>query len=1209
MIFQASCNRQGMPMPIRKDSRLVNQTLRIMRLSTILLLAFIMQASAKISYSQNITYTCTDVPLEQVFRIIKQQTGYVVFYDQDLLGKTKPVSISAKEVPLENFLKKALDNQPLDYSIENKTIVISRRTVPVPMPYTAPQKLPLVSGKIIDERGVPVPGAIVRLMPTEDRGATTQNDGTFMMAAVPAGNYTLEVRHLAYLTAHKKIMVTDGDVNVKITLTPQQRELRGVVVSTGFQKIEKASTPGSYTVITSRELEETPDINLAKRLEGKVPGVRFDPVNNTIQIRSANNFLQSSPLIIIDGFPAIEQNLNLRPGYTPLFGDQSGTNNAVLSAFNPNDIESITFLKDAAATSIWGSSAANGVIVIETKKGKRGEATTVNAGATLSVSAPVSLSKLKTMNSAQYIDMEQEMFDANFYQDPFTHWRFGNPSQAVRYMFLAKRGEITDQQRDVQLQRLAATNNQSQIRENLLQPAVTQQYNLSLSGGGRTSSYHVSGNYSKDQPSYKSNSATNYFINSSLTSDILGGRAKITAGLTHNYSTSYVNQAALRALQPGSYGLRPYDQLVDQNGQSIDNSFLLKPEIEDSLHNKLGLLPWTYNAINELNYSKTRFEKQATRMQLSLTTRLTPWADLQVSGMYQRSSQEITLLNELGSYYTRDFLNSGTTIQNGKLVYGVPVGGIMTNTNSWSTDYGTRAQLNINKQWNLIHKLTFLAGTDIRESKSKGYRQIRYGYDENTGTSQAFNPTVNYSLFFGGTRQLGYQDGAYVTNIQRYLSYFSTANYSLFDKYFVSGSIRFDDVSMYGIDRRNRAIPLWSAGLKWDLFKEHFMAGQKWLDALALRATYGTAGTAPTGGSNFTVVNVYAPNSQTGLGYGNLGSPGNQDLGWETTATLNGGLDASVLRGLLNITFDYYSKRSRGIVVNLPFNTTYGWTSVAYNTATMKSHGLELGLNANIIRRATWGYTASLNLAYNTNKVTDARFPVTTTSISQGSPIVDLPVGYVMALEWAGLDDKGQTQIRNAEGKILSSTDGTALTAADWHYKGRKDPVVFGGFMHTVRYKQFSLSARATYYLGHKVLKQDILPGLYPSFGQAPGFIGNSQAMVNRWRKAGDEATTNIPGLLNANSTSIIRYTQSDINVISASHARLDQVTLSYILAAKLLKRMPALKSVTMGATASNLGVIWRKNKDGIDPMYLTTSSYSSLAPAPTYTFNVNVSF
>lgn len=1208
MIFQAFCNRQGKPMPVRKDHRLLIQTLRVMRLSTILLLVCILQASAKSSRSQSITYTCKDAPLEQVFKVIKQQTGYVVFYDQELLVKTRRVTLTVKNLELEPFLRKALDDQPLDYSIENKTIIISRKVVPDKVPYAQALKIPMVSGVITDEKGRPVTRAVIRLLPTEDRGTMSEEDGSFIMAAVPPGNYTLEIRHLSFLPAQKKIVVGDKDVKVTISLTPQQRELKGVVISTGFQKIEKAATTGSYSLITAKELDETPDINIMKRLEGKVPGVRFDIRNNRIQIRGVNNFGTSAPLIIIDGFPAIDQNLALRPGYTPLLGDQAGTSYDVLNAFNPADIESITFLKDAAATSIWGSSAANGVIVVETKKGRKGDMTTLTLGGTLSIAAPANMKNMNAMNSREYIDFEREMFDANFYQDPFTHWRYTNPSEAVKYMFLGKRGDITPQQRDEALERLANTNNQSQIREYLLRQAVTQQYNLSVTGGGKNTSYYVSGNYSKNLPVFKGNKTSSYFVNSNINTDLLDGKVKLSTGINHNYSSSVVNAAALTALNPGFFGLRPYDLLVDEQGRPVNYSILFKPRVEDSLR-RLGMLPWTYNSVDQLNYSNTHYFKQTTRVQTSITTRLTPWADLQLSGMYQRSSQEIELIDELNSYTTRDLLNTATSIQNGKLVYGIPIGDVVKHTNTWSSDYGLRAQLNIDKQWKLIHHINFIAGTDIRETKSKGYRQTHYGYDPNTGSAQAWNPTVPYRTFFYGTRTLGYSDGALMSDIQRYLSYFSNANYSLHDKYFVSGSLRFDDFSMLGIERRDRAIPLWSAGLKWDVRKEHFMPGKKWLTGLALRLTYGTAGTAPSGGSNYPVVNVMPADPMTGLTYGTIGTPGNQHLGWETTSTLNGGIDADILYGLLGITFDIYRKHSSGILATLPFNATYGWSTLLYNTASMNSHGLEFGINANIIRTKNWGYSTNFNLAYNTNRVTDTRFNVNANTLETGFPVAGHPVDYLTALRWAGLDQEGQSLIYNNAGKILTSTDGEVVKPEDRVFKGRLNPPVFGGFMHLIRFRQLSFSARMVFYMGHNMMKKEVVPGLYPESGNAPGFAGTSKALVRRWRKPGDEANTNIPGIIHSNFTSLARYRDADINVISASHARLEQLSLNYMAGSRILKKWPFIKTMNVGATVSNLGVIWRKNKEGIDPMYVLENNFGSLKPAPTYTFNFNVSF
>jgi TonB-dependent SusC/RagA subfamily outer membrane receptor len=266
-----------------------------------------------------------------------------------------------------------------------------------------------------------------------------------------------------------------------------------------------------------------------ERLEGKVPGVLFDVRNNRIQVRGTNglnNIGLVAPLIVIDGFPAIDQNLTTIPSASVDRGNPltskivNATGNAILSTLNPNDIESITFLKDAAAAAIWGSMAANGVIVIDTKKGKRG-LPSVNLNTTLSVSNPANFKYLKTMTGAEYIDLEKEMYDLNMYADPSTNWRYSEVSEAINTLFRAKRGEITNAQRDSILNVLGSRNNQGQIKDYLLQRAVTQQYNLSLSGGGDNSTYYLAGNYTRNVPVFKNNVNQNYYITSNTTQRLL----------------------------------------------------------------------------------------------------------------------------------------------------------------------------------------------------------------------------------------------------------------------------------------------------------------------------------------------------------------------------------------------------------------------------------------------------------------------------------------------------------------------------------------------------------------------------------------------------------------------------------------------------------------------------------------------------------------
>jgi TonB-linked SusC/RagA family outer membrane protein len=1217
MHFEAFCNRDAIAMFFRRSKSYLNsdrlsiQTLRVMRLSTIIILACCIQVSAK-TYSQSITYSCRNESLENVFKVIKQQTGYLVFYDQNELDASKKVTLDIKNQPLESLIRQALKDQPLSYSFEDKTIIISKRSMVNEM--LAEIKVPqMIYGFVVDERGNPVEQASVMLLPSR-RLMVTGQTGRFNFPDVKPGEYTLRISHLSYEKQDQHITVannpTDVPMTVRIIMHISLTKLTGITVSTGYQQIDRTAATGSYSVITAKDIEASPALNLMERLEGTIPGVRFDLRNNTIAIRGTNSYGgQTAPLVVIDGFPALDQSLVKNPGGT-ISATTFASNNAIIASFNPADIQSITFLKDAAAAAVWGAQAANGVIVIETKRGRKGMST-FNASANVSTSAPADMSNLNVMNSKQYIDFEKQLFDLNYFSDPATYWRYPSQDEALEDMFQVQRGTITPEERDKRLEALGKRSNQDQIKKYLLQSAVTQQYNLSMSGGGDNSTYYVSGNYSKDQLAFKSNSAERYSVTANLTNDLLQKRVTMTTGITQSFSSSTANSAALDAMSPGNNGLRPYEMLVDDQGRSINRSIAFTSHVTDSL-TRLGYLPWTLNSIDELNRNNTIYRGSSSRLTSQLSTKITDWIRFDVSGMYQRATADMKNLAELNSYNTVDLVNTGTTIVGGKPVYGVPKGGVYKLSNSTAEDYTFRMQLNVDKSWRNIHHLTVIGGNEFRQTKSGGFNQTRYGFDTDLGTSVTVNPTVPYTTIYRSTKNLPFVDGTIYANRKRYLSYYGTANYSLLDKYHLSGSLRFDDYSMIGVDRRKRAIPLWSGGAKWDIKKETFMNGIKWLDNLSLRVTEGIGGAVGTDGSAYTTINIYGTDPLTQQIYGNIGLPGNTMLGWSTTRTFNAGLDADLLNRRLSVSFDIYHKRSYGIISEQPVNSTYGWSSLSYNTSDMTNHGVELNLNGTMIRAADWTWTANFNIAYNTNKVTDVRFPDTQQDPSSLSQLISgYPVDNVFAYRWAGLDNTGQSQVSTAAGKIITSDmySDENLKPEDKKYMGRRTPPTFGGFSQSIRYKHLSLSMRMSYYLGYKVQKQGINSSLYPTSGSFQGFLSTSKELAQRWMKPGDEAFTNVPGVVGSNFNSVTRYSLADINVIDGDHARLNQITLNYSLSGAALQRLRFLKGLTMGATVGNLGVIWRKNKEGIDPDYIFSGTYGTLPPSKNYTFNINASF
>ncbi|UYQ94146.1 SusC/RagA family TonB-linked outer membrane protein [Chitinophaga horti] len=1174
-----------------------------MKLTFILMTAFLLQLHAN-TYSQSVSISVRNVPLKQVFSEIEKQTGFTVFYNRDVLDNTRPVTVSVQNLPLRNFLDVSLAGQPVDYIIKDNFILLKEKKATSVT--TAPVAQQAIQGMLKDERGQPVPNASVLLVPSR-RVATTNAAGWFSFNDVSPGEYTLEISHVSFQRMTHKVTVGNAPITVTINMRVTQLQLEGVTVSTGYQRIDKKQITGSATVVTAKELQQSPALNIMERLEGMVPGVVFDVRTNTIKMRTPNSYstlgAERMPLIVIDGFPALENTLVSNPS-TGIGRTDRSTNNSVINNINPNDIESISFLKDAAAAAIWGSRAANGVIVIETKKGKQGTPS-VSLSTAVSVSQPADLSNLNVMSAKDYIEFEQELFDKNFFADPFTHWRNQGVSRAQEIMFQAKRGQITTAERDAMLAQLGQRDNKKQLRDVMLQNAVTQQYGLSVSGGAGNADYYISGNYANDRPVFKANGTETYFANMRVNNRFFRNKLTMSVNIAQNYSKSEVNNAAVTSISTGLQGLRPYEDIFDQKYNMFSKA------VTDSF-TRMGYFPWSYNAVDELNASTTTYRKNSSRINVMLTGKVTDWLDLEASGTYQRNGTTVDELARENAYSTKHLVNEGTSREaNGRLTYGVPKGAILKTSNTLMQDYTMRFGFNFHKQFGDDHNVGLVAGNEFREAKGEGYTQTFYGYDLMASNSAVVNPTTPYKTYLSTptvaqTRTLGFSDNIINRPITRYLSYYAAGNYDFKRRYFLSGSLRFDDYTELGLERRNRAKPFWSAGVKWDLTQESFMDAITPINYAAVRFTVGTAGKVPSNGIPLSLYNYSGIDQNSTLPYGSISLPGNPDLRWETSRTFNTGLDLRMLQQRLQFTFDVYQRRSNGILVSMNVNPTLGWTNLTYNTGNMKSNGFELAVSGEVIRTRDWKWTPSFNIAHTSTNVSDDRFGTQfVTSPTYAGQISGYPVDRMFAYRWAGLDDKGQAQIYNAKGEIISSLAPKPITFDDLVYVGNSQARTTGGLTQTVSYKKFTLVARIAYYLGYKIMYDPIDSRSLPTGSQASGYLSAAKGMVNRWRQPGDEARTDIIGISNINFNSVNWFAQSDINVIDGDNIRFQQLSLSYAVG----NIGTFIKNVNVGITAANLGLIWKKNDVGVDPQYIFTSHYSSLRPAPNYNFSLNVNF
>lgn len=1178
-------------------------TFRIMKLIVLFMTAFLIQVNAA-GFAQNITFVKHNASLKELFAQIRKQTGYNVFWQNNKVNDQPNFEADFKNESIQNVLGNVLGKK-LTYSIVNKTIVIKEREQSLfdkVVDYFARIN---VSGKVLDaETGQPIPYVTVTLKGT-NRQVSTNENGTFYFNSVPE-NGSFIFSNVSYNTTEATISKT-----MVIKLSAHIQKLDDVVVSTGYQQVRKGATTGSFSVLTEKDIENAPSLNLMERIEGKVPGVRFDVRNNTIQMRGINGFSKSSPpLIVIDGFPAVNQNLvtvsnGLVDGNPNNVNQPTTSGNAILDNINPNDIESIAFLKDAAAASIWGASAANGVIVITTKRGKRAMPT-VTYSATLSTSAPGNFSNVKALSNSQYIDLEREMFDKGFLTDPTSNWRYGAISEAQEWMFRVKRGTATAAQRDSALNVLSNRSNRSQLRQYLLQNAATQQHNLSISGGGNNSTYYLSSNYSKDIPVYRGNSGETYSLSSNLTNDFLDRRILVTTNINYTYSTSKVNNAALAALSTGQLGFAPYEILVDGRGNPITKQVTFTQRVQDSLV-RLGYMPWGYNAIDELNYNNVITNKNSIRLVSSIRGIITGWLNVTLSGQYQRGMNNQYNLQNLNSFATRTLVNTGTTFSGKIPIYGVPNGGVYKTSNSTFDTYSVRGQLNINKNW-AQHHFDFLGGAEIKQDKYLGGTQTRYGYNEDLSTSSVFNPTVNYTTIYGYSTNLGYSDGNLYKNTKRNLSYFALASYSYKNKYFASGSVRFEDYTNQGLDRKQRAIPLYSGGLRWTLNREDFLKDVKWLSNLSLRGSIGTGGSIPNSGASYATISVGSNDPYTSQPTGTIFVPANSHLTWETTRTINEGIDAEFFNGRLSLTADVYQKRNYNLLIVLPYNATYGFTTLQYNAGNAKGNGYEFMISGQPVMNKNWNWTSSFNFSYTANEITDQRLANTNTNGAQAVIAAGYPTDNIVVYRWAGLDNKGQSRIYGADGSILNVSGSRSITPADLKYGGRTTPPYFGGFTNSVRYQNLTLTTRVTYALGHKFMLTDITGSNFPTGTSVSGLVANSERLAARWRNPGDEAFTNIPGLAGNNFNNIDRFVKSDYNLKDAGNVRFAQVSLNYALPQSILGKVKFIKTANIGASVTNLGLIWRANKEGVDPDYQVTGQYTNLPPSKTYLFNLTVS-
>lgn len=1155
----------GMPGFIPPGGTPPAKIFRIMNRTVLLLLISCLQASAA-GFAQQVSLRLRQAPVEQVFREIRQQTGYVFFYDDALPSRAATVTVTLDNVPLKTALDACFANQPFTYEIGGKNIFLKLKPGAAATP-AGPQS---ITGKVSDSTGTPLSKVTVKLLPA-GKGVITNETGDFMFTDIPEGRYTLEISSVGFATVTLPVTVSDGPVQLgNIRLKTIVSKLVAItVVNTGYQTLSRERAAGSFGAVKQAALEKRNNYDIRSYLDGQVAGLLVSQDGLTVRGQSTLNAYKQ-PLLVVDGFP-VERDL---------------------STINPNDIESITVLKDASAASIWGVRAANGVIVIQTKRGASArKPLDVSFVSSVSISGSPRLDQLPAASVPSFIDFEK------FKAENGLVTIIGNPRNVVLPITDAYYNHRPDA--DHLADSLGRNRAYDEFSDRFMRSAVRQQYGISLSGKGERSASRASFNYTKQQ-TYMRNTGNERFVADLFQTAALTRRLRVDLGLNFAQINTRNNGMALTDIRQ----LLPYQQLLDAAGNYIPQPQTFYQADKEARVAAGYPYNWDYNMVREFRNKNNRGTDRSLTATASISYQLYKGISFISSYQYENYATQTDVLQNEESYFTRNLVNYSTSVRNGVMTTAIPKGGVYTEQNSGLQSHTLRNLLRYDGTiGDPRHELSAIGGLETREIKSRSSNMVKYGYDPNTLQYANVNYVNGYTNVLGNTAFI--RDETVFTDVKnRFVSIFGNAGYTFDDKYTLNASARLDQTNLFGTSDKYRNVWLWSTGLSWQLGKERFMENGPF-SVLVLRATYGINGNVDRSTSPYLIAKVLK-DQNTNLNYGYIASPQNPLLRWEKTAVKNAGIDFVLNGNRLRGSLEYYNRYSTDLLGNATVNDTYGFSSAYINYASLRNSGVDAALTGLLVDRA-FRLSATLNYSYNKSRVTQVDFPQETVgAYMAGIPQTGRPLNYLYSYRWAGLNSTGAPQVYNAKNEAVPYT--TEMTdIAALQYEGTAIPPHYGGFFLEAAYRGLTLTAGFTYKMGHLFRVPQI---------QYQGMFENVMMIHEdwdkRWKQAGDETFTDVPAMpLSQTGVNIYdNYTRNaDIHTATASTIRFQELLLNYALPEKLIAKLPTAR-INLGFQARNLGV-HLFNSAKADPEYLTLIAQNIIAlpPRPEFTFSVKADF
>lgn len=1153
--------------------------------------------------------------VDEVFELISEQTDYTFIYQVDTFKDFPKVDLKKGNIFINELLKRSLSHGEFQVEISPNTNNVIIKTLVT----SNIQQGIAVTGKITDKQGVPIPGISVYSTKNPDiigeniiRGTTTDFDGLFKLN-VNMGE-TIVVTGIGFKTAQQ--LVQEGKTIYDFILEDNVNELQEVIV-TGYQKIARERSTGAFTPIKKEQIQNTVTQNIGSVLQGIAPGIQVvedadGRINiEDVTIRDVGTISSSrAPLVVVDGFP-VEDGFN---------------------TINPNDVESINILKDAAAASIWGAKAANGVIVITTKRAKEGK---MQLGFTSSIKMRPKMDLDRNITTA---DTETQLAYESTIWIPGGHGinsgfmtpypapstladranvnRGGNTaySQGARAYFDAYNGNITQAELNSIISRLSENNSLLDAKEYLLEAPIQKQYNLSLGTSTDNSNTRLSILYNDNIGAFIGTTDNQVLIN-------LNNQYKVSDWLTFNVN-GMLDKSRRESAGVGFntiQNLQPYDKLINDDGTytSVYHPTYDAKYLEIFANNVNGL-PYddiTYNPLRDAR--ETEFVTKGTNFRVSGGFDIKVLDGLMVKPSFTYQKYETQANNYRGpeTSFVKFQVINGYEIPNYNPVSGtlgesrIPTGAILDNSFSES-DYLTLRNLVTYDKTFGKHNINVLGGIEKTSRTTKFTGGVRtYGFNRDNFTYAVPNNEPWQPIWGAG----GIADGrTFTQDDDRFVSYFGNFAYTYDGKYTISGSARSDGANFIVEDKSQRYNPMWSIGASWNMKEENFLRDVDFVNRLKLRVTNGQNGNVVNAESTIPTISLGSSFSPVHGGFrAFLNGLGNPDLRWERIATYNFGLDLDLFDSKLYGSIDYYNKASKDLIASVDTPSTTGFSTARYNVASMVNKGIEFDLSSDIRLSDEARFTTNVVFAFNDSEVTSLKdiriFP---RSIGSFPYIEGKPYQPIYSFVYGGMQTidsqpKPYPTIIGENGETYGMDLNIGQNGEDGRevnrYMGTRIAPTIIGWNNTFRFKNFTLSTRMTGKFGHKFVRPTFN---YPVFLQKGGFHEDLAGLL-----AGNHEAMGLPKLETEYEFWGYRwgwYTPNlDTLVEDASHIRLRQVYFAYDMPRDVLSKV-GISSLRLFAQAENLGNIWKANDHGIDPEYIEGQVR---APEKTFSLGLNIEF